>query len=165
MTFPNFKKGDGDGGFTLIELLLVIAIISILLVVVFAALNPATRLAESRNANRWSNVNQILTAVHECVVDNDGSFSTCGLANDGVLRQIGNCGAIGGATNCAGAADDCEGDMDASPMTNYIARVPIDPTSAGSTDASGYSIQVGTNGIVTVSACLAEASEVISVSR
>ena len=81
MTFANFKKRS-ESGFTLIELLLVIAIISILLVVVFAALNPATRLAESRNANRWSNVNQLLTAIHECIVDNDGSFTACGLTND-----------------------------------------------------------------------------------
>ncbi len=159
MTLPKNKLG-----FTLIELLLVIAIISILLVVVFAALNPATRLAESRNANRWTSVNQILTAIHECLVDNDGSFTTCNLADDGVLRQLGTC-ASGGATNCAGANAVCENALTSSPMTNYIASAPKDPTSAGTAAETGYSVQVATTGIVTVTSCLAESGETISVSR
>lgn len=149
-------------GFTLIELLLVIAIISILLVVVFASLNPATRLQEARNARRWNDVNQMLTAIHECLVDNNGTFATCGLANPTALTQIGNC-TSGGATLCTGAAAACEGDLDAAPMTSYIANPPLDPSS-GTTGTTGYSITVA-SGIVTVAACQAEAGDVISVSR
>src|SRR3990172_8431905 len=104
-------------GFTLIEILLVVAILSVLLVVVFAALNPAQRLAEARNARRWNDVNQVLTAVHECVIDNNGSLTVCGLASTLALSQIGTC-ASGGATLCTGAAAVClnlDGDTDLDP--------------------------------------------------
>lgn len=148
-------------GFTLIELLLVIAIISILLVVVFAALNPATRLQDTRNARRWNDVNQLLTAVHECLVDNDGSFTTCGLSSPEATAQVGTC-LSGGATNCAGAAAACEADLTTS-LANYIARMPTDPSS-GTTATTGYSIGVA-NGIVTVKGCLAENGENITVAR
>ena len=165
MNFKSIKdtlSSETQKGFTLIELLLVIAIISILLVVVFAALNPATRLAESRDANRWNAVNNLLTAVHECVVDNDGSLTDCGLTNPLAISQIGTCAAEG-ATNCAGAAAACL-NLDANAqMDNYIASMPIDPTSEGTAAETGYSIAV-TNGIVTIDACLAEGGTV-SVSR
>ena len=39
-------------GFTLIEILLVVAMISILAVAVFVALNPAKRIIDSKNARR-----------------------------------------------------------------------------------------------------------------
>ena len=150
-------------GFTLIELLLVIAIISILLVVVFAALNPATRLQESRDARRWNDVNQVLTAVHECLVDNDGSFTTCGLTGPQVLTQLGTgtgC-ASGGDSPCTGAAAACDNDVEAA-LDNYIAKIPSDPqATAGKT---GYSVTIA-NGIVTISACQAEGTDPISVSR
>ena len=66
MKLPNKNKG-----FTLIEILLVVAILSVLLVVVFASLNPAQRLIDARNARRWNDVNQVLTAIHECIIDNN----------------------------------------------------------------------------------------------
>jgi len=147
-------------GFTLIELLLVIAILSILLVVVFAALNPATRLQDTRNARRWNDVNQILTAVHECIVDND--LATCGLSNPLALSQLGTC-ASGGGTPCTGAAGAC---LDLSTeLANYIASTPTDP-SGGTSATTKYSMQI-TNGIVTIAACSPEGSPApnISVSR
>lgn len=157
------RINDLRRGFTLIELLLVIAIISVLLVVVFAALNPAQRLLDSRNANRWVAVNNILTAIHECVVDNDGNLTTCGLGTTVALSQIGTCGS-GGATNCTGAAAAClnlDADTDLNP---YIASFPLDPTSAGTAATTGYSVQVA-SGIVTIASCLAEGGQAISVSR
>ncbi len=151
-------------GFTLIELLLVIAIISILLVVVFAALNPATRLQESRDARRWNDVNQVLTAVHECLVDNDGSFTTCGLVSPQALTQLGTgtgC-TTGGNTECTGAATACD-NADEAALGNYIARIPSDPQ-ASTAGRTGYSVTVA-NGIVTITACLGEGADPILVSR
>jgi len=154
MTLPKYKKG-----FTLIEILLVVAILSILLVVVFAALNPAQRLTDTRNARRWNDVNQTLTALHECIIDN--SLATCGLGTTVALSQIGSC-ASAGATPCTGAADAClnlDGDTDLDP---YLASFPVDPTDPGA-GKTGYAVTVA-NGIVTVSACNAEGTTV-SVSR
>src|SRR3989338_7101975 len=64
-------------GFTLIELLVVIAIIAILAVLVFVALNPAARFQDARNSRRVNDVNNYLTAIHECIVDNSGSLTPC----------------------------------------------------------------------------------------
>ena len=144
-------------GFTLIEILLVVAILSILLVVVFAALNPAQRLIDTRNARRWNDVNQVLTAVHECIVDN--SLATCGLTDNGNTYQMGTCTGTG-ATPCTGAQANCL-DLGTS-LANYIKSIPLDP-SGGSAASTGYSVGVS-NGIVTVSACSAEGTT-ISVSR
>ncbi len=155
MSLPKTKRG-----FTLIEILLVVAILSILLVVVFAALNPAQRLIDTRNARRWNDINQILTAVHTCVVDNN--LATCGLGTTVALSQlgIGTCSG-GGAVPCTGAAANC---LDlSSQLANYMPTLPVDPTDPGA-NKTGYSIQVA-NGIVTVSACSAEDGETISVTR
>ena len=154
MKLPNKNKG-----FTLIEILLVVAILSVLLVVVFASLNPAQRLIDARNARRWNDVNQVLTAVHECIIDNN--LATCGLGTTVALSQLGACAAGQGAVPCTGAATAC---LDlTTELADYISSTPVDPVDPG-TDKTGYAIQVA-NGIVTVSACSAEDAETISVSR
>ncbi len=134
-------------GFTLIELLVVIAIIAILAVVVFVALDPVTRFADARNSRRWADTNNILTAVHECIVDNDGSLGDCGLTADGVSDVLGT------------------SDLDISTqMAPYLKSMPLDP-SGGTTADTGYSLVVDTNNIVTITADDAELSAAISVSR
>jgi len=80
-------------GFTLVELLIVVAIIAILAVLVFVALDPVTRFSDARNSRRWSDVNSILTAVHEYIVDNDGALPA-GLSV--TESQLGTCGSGGG---------------------------------------------------------------------
>ena len=162
MILPKIKRG-----FTLIEILLVVAILSILLVVVFAALNPATRLADTRNARRWNDVNQYLTAVHECLVDNGGTYATCGLTNDGTVREIVNTGiATGCNTVCTGvaAAGNCA-DLETELVTNqaYLGSLPLDPGGV-TTDHTEYTVRAN-NGIVTVASCSAEGGESISVAR
>lgn len=152
----NIKKG-----FTLIEILLVVAILSILLVVVFAALNPAKRLEDTRNARRWNDVNQILTAVHEYIVDNKGSCpGSLGCTTQATV-ELGTC--TTGNANCpvlTGVSDCLDLTTGLSP---YLASIPKDPSVTGTTN-SGYAIGVA-SGIVTVTACHAEGGQSITVSR
>lgn len=145
-------------GFTLIELLVVIAIIATLATVVFVALNPLERFADARNSRRWNDVNSILTAVHEYIVDNGGALPSGVTTTE---KQLGTCGS-GGATPCTGAQAAC---LDLStPLAKYLKSVPLDPN-GGTSSTTYYSVVVDANNIVTVKSCSAENSEVIQVSR
>lgn len=153
---PNLKKG-----FTLIELLVVIGIISLLSVVVFVALDPVKRFADARNATRFTDVNNILTAVHEYIVDNKGALPS-GLTTSMAETQLGSC-ASGGATLCSGAAAACVNL--ATPLAKYLKSMPIDQGTGATASTSGYSITVDANNIVTIKSCMAENAGVIEVSR
>lgn len=73
-------------GFTLIELLVVIAIIAILAVVVVLTLNPAQLLAQSRDANRVSDMATLNSAINLYETDQGGSLGySLGTANTSYL--------------------------------------------------------------------------------
>jgi type IV pilus assembly protein PilA len=133
-------------GFTLIELLVVIAIMAILATVVFVALDPATRFADARDSRRWTDVNSILTAVHQCIVDNGGILDDCGIT-DTTLHTLGT----------------GTGNLDLSTeLVRYLKEMPMDPN-GGTAANTGYTIQADANNIVTIGATGENA--IVSVSR
>ena len=148
-------------GFTLIEILLVVAMISILAVAVFVALNPAKRIIDSKNARRQNDVDSILSAVNQYIVDQKGALPA-GLTAGMDEAQLGtgdavDCAAALTLNGCTTTADTACADL-TTPLAKYLKTIPVDPT-AGTTYASektGYSIEVDANGIVTVRACAAE---------
>lgn len=159
-------------GFTLIELLIVIAVVAILAVGAYVALDPATRLKDSRDSTRWTDVVAILDAIKVDQVDNGGSYLTAiENATAGVVYMIG--------TDVAGCDDDESGlDCDIASDTacvnltglateGYLAAVPTSPTgsitwSAGTT---GYYLTKSSTGGITVAACESENTTAISVQR
>lgn len=54
---------SSERGFSLVELLVVIAILSIISALVLVAVDPATRLAQARDAKRKNDINQIANAL------------------------------------------------------------------------------------------------------
>lgn len=136
-------------------------ILALLSVGVFVALDPITRFADARNSTRYSDVNSVLTAVHEYIVDNAGALPT-GLTTGMSLAQLGSCSS-GGATLCTGASAGCVNL--AAPLATYLKSMPVDKDASASAATTGYSIVVDSNNLVTVSACLAENGQTISVSR
>lgn len=139
----NLKKG-----FTLIELLVVIAIIAILATVVFVALDPIKRFADARNSRRYSDVNGILTAIHEYIVDNNGALPA-GLTTGQAATELGTCGTC---------------DNLSTPLAKYLKTIPLDPSN-GTTTNTGYTVAVDSNNIVTVNATNAENAVSVQVSR
>lgn len=108
-------------GFTLIEILVVIGIISVLALIVLVAINPARQFALSRNTQRTSNVNSILNAIGQNMVDNKGIF-TCA---SGSLPTA--------TTNMADYTSDSNG-FDIAPCLTptYLPALPFDPSATGS---------------------------------
>jgi len=149
-------------GFTLIELLIVIAIIGFLAAAILVAVDPVRRIQDSRNAQRWSEVNGILNAVLKWQVDNrmifDGDDSVGGAP---IITQAGDnvqiivedsagivCSAEGTRPGCDQATDasankNCVAelfhDTDAalSIVPEYIAEIPTDPGLNECGDGSG----------------------------
>ncbi|AKM78157.1 MAG: hypothetical protein UY31_C0040G0004 [Candidatus Wolfebacteria bacterium GW2011_GWE1_48_7] len=155
------KEKIAQAGFTLIELLLVIVVIVALAVTVFVSLNPAKRLADARDARRTADVDAILTATHQYIVDNKGALPAgvsittemqLGTAASGCAVTTATCNT---ATNCLDLS---------TPLAAYLKTIPFDPKS-GTTTATLYSIVADSNGIVTVKACGAENVPSITSSR
>ena len=122
------------------------------------ALNPVQRFADARNYRRWNDVNSVLTAVHEYIIDNNGSLPTGVTSTE---KQLGTCGS-GGGSQCTGAAAAC---LDLSvTLAKYLKSLPVDP-GGGSASTTYYSVVSDSNSIVTVKACNAEHSATIQVSR
>lgn len=163
MKIKLFKKSSG---FTLIELLIVITIIAALAVTVFVALNPAQRLKDARGARRTSDVDTILTAIHETIVDNKGSYPS-NLAAAGTITQLGDGSSgctLGGTGNCAVTSAVCSSIMSgAISAYPYLKSLPIDPLGGTTYTASksGYTVVRDSNGIITVTACGSETSPLV----
>src|SRR3989344_886998 len=86
----NIKRSQSEKGFTLIEILVVIAIIAILAAIVIVAINPAKRFQDARNSQRRANVEAILGAIQQNIIDNKGITTCSGLtATAQVIKSTG----------------------------------------------------------------------------
>ena len=156
------KINKSHRGFTLIELLIVITILATLLVVVFVALNPGGRLQAARDARRSSDVDSILTAIHQYVIDNNSTYPA-GLST--VEQQLGTAttGCAISTGGCTVTATSC---LDVStPLVKYLKSIPIDPVTTYTDASTGYSVLKDSNGIITVRACGTEGANNIYTSR
>ena len=103
-------------GFTLIEILLVIALIAILASITIVAINPAGQFEKARDTERASDLNAIMSAIHQYATDNDGAFPGNLSTSEFEI--------------CATDTVDCTGMYDLSDLTDnetYLVEMPIDP--------------------------------------
>ena len=123
----NLRK-NRKSGFTLLEILLVVAAIGILAGIAIFAINPVKQLGDTRDAQRKVDVNTILNAVYQYVVDNRGSFPE-------EITSEGN-------FICKTDSNDCSGLVDLAVITDaeYILSMPVDPQQPESSDSTGYVI-------------------------
>lgn len=140
-------------GFTLIEILLVVAAIAILAGIVIVAINPGKQLGDTRNAQRQSDVNAILSAVSQYALDNNGVLPASILASSTEI--------------CLQGAASCTSLVDLSILTvnsKYVTAIPSDPQKV-TANGSGYFISKDANNRITVTAPLAEQSKTITITR
>lgn len=144
--------------FTLIELLIVISIIAILFSAIFVAIDPARRLHQSRNAQRWEELYSLLEAIKKYQVDNEGDLPDTSVAIDSlpstiqiIGESVGSCGSI----TCSGetvVGSSCGVSGLDTDLAGYIGEIPYDPKT-GSGAISRYFINKDSNSIIIVGAC------------
>jgi len=137
--------------FTLIELLIVIAIIAILAVVVVLTLNPAQLLAQSRDANRISDMATLQSAINLYNTDQSGSAgyslgnassaylslpdssSTCGSWNlPSLLGYTYSCSSITSSRNINGSGW-VSVNLASTTSGSHLSNLPVDPVNSSST--------------------------------
>ena len=142
-------------GFTLIEVLLVIGLIAILAAIVIIAINPARQFAQARNTQRSSDVNAILNAVHQNMIDHNGNWT---------------CAAGDLPTTSTKMASSGGYDIYPCLVPTYLPAIPYDPVTGFYNSSTSYDtgyeiVKSTTTGRVTVSAPGAELGVTISVTR
>jgi len=120
--------------------------------IVILAINPTKQLGDTRNAQRSADVNTILNAVYQYVIDN-GSIPASITTTQTEI--------------CQSSSSTCTGLVDLSVLTTdeeYLVSIPADPSGA-STNGIGYEVSASDNGRITVVAPDAEQGATISVTR
>ena len=153
----------GNQGFTLIELLIVIAILTVLFALVIIAVNPVRQFAQADNTQRRSDVNALLNATYQYAADNRGALP---IFIPSTTTQI-----IGSASS--GCNFSCAGTTTISACLNlyttlvptYLADIPKDPDATASTTSKYAITRSSSNNRLTITACDAELSETINITR
>lgn len=151
-------------GFTLVELLVVIGIIVILFAVILVAVNPAKRLQQARDAVRQQDTRDLVEAIQEYIVDNDGDLTGLSVDSNAATYEVIGTAASGCDTTCtaqttAAACVDLSTDL-----AEYLASIPMDPGS-GTAANTDYYVNIDANGNVVVGACDPELAATIEVTR
>ncbi|MDR3581963.1 MAG: prepilin-type N-terminal cleavage/methylation domain-containing protein [Candidatus Pacebacteria bacterium] len=117
---------SSPSAFTLIELLVVIAIIAILAVVVVLTLNPAQLLAQSRDANRVSDMATLNTALGLYSTDTGGvgNMGTSTLVYTSFSDTSSTCGNLGLPALSASSTYNCTVNT-STRLTNALGWIPI----------------------------------------
>lgn len=151
------KTTNKKTGFTLIELTIVLTIISLIFLGTVLTINPLVTYAESRNARRWSDINALMNAFYQLVIDT----KEIPVQLSAQPQQIGTAQS-GCDKSCVGAASTC---LDARGLlAEYLSVLPNDPA-AGSPERTGYSVVINENNSITVKACGAENNSSILLTR
>jgi prepilin-type N-terminal cleavage/methylation domain-containing protein len=139
-------------GFTLIEILVVVALIAILTAITFIAINPAKNFADTRNAQRSSDVVEILNAITQYTSEQGHS-----LADLGTFPTCPTMTHIGTGTGLV--------NLNKAPLVDtYIVGIPVDPLTGSATDTK-YSVCQTAGGRVQVDSTAPENGKVITVKR
>lgn len=151
-------KAKSFKGFTLIEILVVVALIAILTAITFIAINPAKNFADTRNAQRSSDVTQILNAITQYT--SESGHSTDDFDTNIAIPLCTTTSAPIGPTACATCVV-----LEGLLVDDYIVGIPSDPLDTNTADGYGYEVCQTDGGRIQVDAPSAEEGKTISVKR
>ena len=117
------NTSKNQSGFTLIEILLVMALIAALATIVLIAINPAQKFKQSRDTQRYTDVNNIAGAISQYYVDNKGQLPA----------------GIPAAGGAAAAISDAGANLCSALVPKYLAIMPKDPSTGTGTGCTTYS--------------------------
>jgi type IV pilus assembly protein PilA len=129
--------------FTLLEILLAVAALVILAGIVILAINPTKQLADTRNSQRWMDVNTVLNAVYQYSIDHNGDLPASIVASTSLPVAKTICRDVTTDANCGTV-------LSSLLVPQYIVGMPVDPRGATG-EATNYTISttVGNRLIVT----------------
>jgi len=147
-------------GFTLIEILLVIGIIVLLAGAIIVAINPGRQFAKTRNTQRVTDTNAILSAMVQNMTDNQGRWNCPGSTNYSTTLPTSTVAIVS-------TSEANTGEINLSCLApNYIPRLPIDPSLPTNSTSTGYTLQYDSaSGRITICAPNAELGETICTTR
>ena len=163
-----------DIGFTLIELIIVIAVIAILAAIAFVAVNPARRIGDANNDQRWADITALAEAWQKATADSNGLTPTTTVTAKVYAIAIG-----AGEEHTTDICGAKEGglDVDTTDMVDltslatngYLGLLPVEPTDSTFVAAgqTGYYFERPSSNLIKVGACVTypENTEEIFVTR
>ncbi|MDD5749161.1 MAG: type II secretion system protein [Patescibacteria group bacterium] len=143
-------------GFTLIELIIVVAIIALLAGATFVALNPAKRIGEANDAQRWTDITAVANAWALYVTDNYGELPAS--LSSGVVYQIRGAITPSPVSHCVDGTDATSTvqylDLSSLISGGYIGQIPSDP--ATTSPRTAYYLRMD-DGVLRIGACYTSA--------
>jgi len=145
-------------GFTLIELIIVIAVIALLAAATFVAVDPAKRIGQARDAQRWADVTAIADAITQYTADNSGTYPTTTAAAGTYYAIMASSSIALTSATCAnktGVISSAMGlDIAAKLIPAYLPTMPVDPNGiADSGKNTGYFFMKNTAGRTIIGTC------------
>ncbi len=120
-------------GFTLIELIIVIAVIALLAASVFVAVDPAKRIGQAQDAQRWADITAIADAIQQYVVDNNGTFPTSTIVAGTYYGIMGSSTSALTSASCSNqAVSPAMGVELGNLIPVYLPTMPVDPAGLAS---------------------------------
>ena len=143
-------------GFTLIELIIVIAIVSVIAAAIFIAVDPAKRIGEAKDAQRWQDITAIAQAVEEYTADYGALPSDFASSSIGTGEKVAICSTATTLT-CDGQSRPCLIVDNTDFLGVYLPQIPYDPDKSSASD-TGYYITRGSGDIMSFGICDAYSS-------
>ena len=125
---PRHTLRESGAGFTMIEIILSIAIISLLAAFVWVAIDPAKKIGDAKDANRYLGADAIKEAIEEYVLENRAwPTELAGLVNNKAYLLVSSTAAYNNPVDCSEVVGGINTTTISSIIPTYLATLPAGP--------------------------------------